>query len=404
MHNIDRSILICLVVLFYAACGWLFWNESLTPPDAPVDRPLGCRERYLHPRPDLSVVFTFQAGTYGDGALDRPARRATARFLRQLWWLAECAERTGLRIEVVVLEWPAHPEKHSPCFRCDILTALSQEGLSLPLGFPQLRLLKGPLSLLNMTLPTLPVLEYYGKNIAARRALGDFILLGGSDSLPHEGIFDLLAGRRAFHGRQAPLKCYGAVRYLTESDIPREVGDDFEAYRAWRSDAYPLAPSLREGGERAGEIQHFHPKFSGEWLWDAAGDFTLCTREAVFMIRGYLETANRGHVDTMLLKHGAECGVCFDRMHARYGAFHQAHMRDEQQIIAQHAVDRDASMAQLTCVHNSPQWGLADVPIEEYYYSRGQGEWLAQDCQISPPSEERLAALVTPCDSWRNNI
>ena len=145
-----------------------------------------CATNYHYKKPKLSITLATQGGTYGDISLKTPARRGTNRLLRQLWWISECAEKYQLSVEVVILDYPLESPSS---LKEEILESLARAGKSLPNRLRQLRIIEGSPELLAHSLPTLSVLEYFGKNIAARRCLGDFILLGGTDSLPHESFF-----------------------------------------------------------------------------------------------------------------------------------------------------------------------------------------------------------------------
>jgi hypothetical protein len=147
-----------------------------------------CRSvaRYPLTHPLLSVVFTSQGGTFGDRSLTHKQRRATFRILKQLWWLSAAADRASLDMEIIVVDWPT--EEPTP-FRERLMDAMARENVSFPSNVRQLRVLEVPKSMLRKELA---VLEYFGKNIGTRRAFGEYILLGGSDSLPHEGIFPLI--------------------------------------------------------------------------------------------------------------------------------------------------------------------------------------------------------------------
>ena len=340
-----------------------------------------CEDKYPVTKPLLSVVFTTQGGTFGDLSLQHPARRATYRLVRQLWWLGECARRYNLSMEVVILDWPVEVENS---LRQNILAAMKAEKLSFPTSLMQLRILEGPRELLSRVKPDLPVLEYMGKNIAARRSFGHLILLGGTDSLPHESIFRYLASERMdINLRQA--SCYGSSRQMTGEDIPDSV-ETFDDYVAWRDSiqwdaTHPHLPYIKHTGP---PLEHPDQIFRlPGFLWFAAGDFTLCTRKAIHTITGYVEESFRAHVDTYFLRKAVGCGVPIWVLHPSMANFHQNHDRGIQ-IISEHPISRPEVSS---CADDrNENWGAPDMRMEEYLFSRGDSKWFTEDCIPTPSS------------------
>jgi hypothetical protein len=339
-----------------------------------------CRLKYPIPHPLLSVVFTTQGGTFGETP-GFPMRRNTNRLLRQLWWLSECAQRSKIKMEIVVMDWPV--ESPSP-LREPILSALRREKKSLPSNIVQLRILEGPQNLTSYNLQTLPVLEYFGKNIAARRSLGKYILLGGTDSLPHEGIFRYL---HTIQNQSESLVCFGAFRQMISLDFPTTF--DFFLHSQWRDRNYQLWDST---GPKPSSYIPFvppYPPLSKYTHWNAAGDFTLCTRRALFRIGGYVESSHRTHVDSLILRHAVACGVTLKVFHPTYSVFHQHH---EKIAIPEH----ELSYHEMEYVRECPnqkgnlKWGLIEMRMREYLFSHDIGEWLETDC--IPWSETKVSS------------
>ena len=339
------------------------------------DADQGCQHDgpYKIRKPFLSVVFTTQAGTYGDQTGEHRTRRATLRLWRMLWWIGECARRYNVSVEVVIMAWPIEEETS---VRQNILDGMKAEGLQLPDSLLQLRILEGPKELLSRNRDSLPVLEYFGKNIAARRAFGDLILLGGTDSLPHETFYEFLASSHfpgAIDIHRA--SCYGSIRLQTEADAPADA--TFEEYIQWR-DAQEWKPEHRkyEGPplvERGQLLGHKNRR------WLAAGDFTMCTRSGLGRSRGYLETSNRLHVDTQFLYHLWGCGVPTYYLHTSMSSFHQMHDRASG-IIRPHEIKLDWNATKRCDHYNSNEWGLPNMSMREYLFSQGKGEWLPNNC------------------------
>jgi hypothetical protein len=57
--------------------------------------------------------------------------------------------------------------------------------------------------------------------------------------------------------------------------------------------------------------------------WNAAGDFTLCTRRALYRVGGYDERSYRTHVDSLLLRQAEKCGISLRVFHPSLSVFHQ---------------------------------------------------------------------------------
>jgi hypothetical protein len=325
-----------------------------------------CRRNYPVPRPLLSVAITTQGGAFG--LKFRETTKNTHRLLRQLWWLSECAERFKVPMEIIVMDWPV--ERETP-LRERILSALQRENLQIPSNVVQLRILEGPKYLTKYNLKTLPVLEYFGKNIAARRSFGKYVLLGGTDALPHEGIFSYLL---TVEKNSSSLVCYGAFRQMIESSFPDKY--DFDTYVKWRDHAQwrSAGPEPSTYNSRIQPI----PPVENAYHWNAAGDFTLCTRAALFKISGYVESSHRTHVDTLFLRHARGCDVELKVFHPSLSAFHQPHG-----VTVNRAHPFPLPIHQIEpCPDPSPNWGLANEQMREYLFSRGEGKWLDTDCMI----------------------
>ena len=186
----------------------------------------------------------------------------------------------------------------------------------------------------------LPVMEYFGKNIGVRRAFGKFVILGGSDSLPHEGIFrtmkemendagllrcDVKSDRQSrfivdIRDCQACPRCIGAYRQMTQDDDL--TGYSRDEYIKWRDKIARWISTGPQPSIYSPSIKPIPPLLQKEH-WNATGDFTLCTKRAFHRIGGYLEGPYRTHVDSLLIRQAEKCGVTLRVFHPSLSVFHQ---------------------------------------------------------------------------------
>ena len=352
---------------------FLFLQFSLIQSNSPFNL-TRCRARYPIQNPLLSVVFTTQGGTFGElttkSATDEAKRsgRNTIRFLRQIWWLTECAKRYNVPMEIVVVDWPVEDETPE---RERILKALQRENETIPNSVQQLRILEAPPEFTKLSPPSLPVLEYAGKNVAAKRSFGKFILLGGTDSLPHEGIFQFIS--------QYPENitgCIGAYRQiLMEGTFPPHPWD-FREFIGWR-DSNERKWKSSEPNPKPTKYNSTAPPFpilSETGHWNAGGDFTLCTRPALEAFKGYPEGPFRMHVDSALFKLARMCSVPLKVFHPSLSCFHQPHGKT---ISRPHAI----SMAKLkNCPSPHQSWGFPNKILSEFLFSNGKKQHFPNSC------------------------
>ena len=348
-----------------------------------------CQSRYPIQNPLLSVVFTTQGGTFGELPSDKPeqlkAGRNTFRFLRQIWWLTECSKRFNVPMEIVVVDWPV--EKETP-ERERILKALVRENETIPNSVQQLRILEAPKEFTKLSEKSLPVLEYTGKNVGARRALGKFILLGGTDSLPHEGIFQFIS--------QHPENitgCIGAYRQVYHEGFFPSRPWDFHQFVEWRDSPTTqwISSQMKANPQVYDPQTPPTPILSQKPHWNAAGDFTLCTRPALAKIGGYPETPNRNHVDTALLKYAKHCSVKLQVFHRSLSCFHQPHSKT---VSSPHGVRPNYIK---TCP-KPHVWGFPETKIKEILFSNGKKELFSKDCvpnNFLEPNEEITTTTTT---------
>ena len=276
--------------------------------------------------------------------------------------MSECSKRYNVPLEFVVVDWPV--EYESPA-RERIMKALAREGLSIPDYVQQLRIIEVPKEFISMSPPSLPVLEYTGKNIGARRALGKLLLLGGTDSLPHEKIFKYLSS----HSKNI-TGCIGAIRQSYTRGLFPTRPYNFEQFVEWRDSRETKA------WKAPGKYRHLVPPvpiLKDTKHWNAAGDFTLCTRPALAKIGGYPETSNRYHVDTALLKIAQLCSVRLQVFHSSLSCFHQPHSKTVAEPFA-------LNFEMEECPKEPHNFGFPDKIMGETLFTNGKKEFFPFEC------------------------
>lgn len=324
--------------------------------------------RSLEVPPLLSYLFTFQPGTYGDTSGSDPAKTATARFVRQLHWIDANCRRNNISYEVVVAMWPVAPDDRMR--DGDLFHSLRMQNLTLPRQLALMKLIYVPIAAVQRAIKNIPsrlfVLEYVGKNIAARRARGRFLVLGGTDCLVHERFYTWLAT-----AKPERMAIYGMHRLMLKSSIRCDM-DDFNCVIAHRDAAVRSGLVVATSGLWLSNYTLSGPvQFGDGKKWSAAGDFTALTSDAMHDLRGYAEVPFRTHVDTLFIYQAAaaqkqprvfkEPIVCFHQNHDR-----GADIIDPAPINADGQRSSFASLvshkvfAPSNALHS---WGFADTPM-----------------------------------------
>lgn len=319
-------------------------------------------------RPLLSYLFTFQAGSYGDLSHTHPQRTANARFVRQLHWIDMNCRRTGISYEIVVAMWPV---KENDTMRdTDLFVSLKKQGLELPPRLEELRLIHVPAEAVAQEIKNIPerlfVLEYVGKNIAARRARGRFLVLGGTDCLAHERFYDWLVTEQFNRS-----SVYGMHRAMLESDLTCDVSD-FGCTVAQRERmAASGLISATSGHRMQAYLQTTPAVFSSQYSFKAAGDFTALTSDAMYDLRGYVELPNRAHVDSLFICQAQAAKKDLMLFHEPVVCFHQNHDRSIK-IIDDTPLDWGAHQRSFSAiaergafipVNPLHTWGMAHIPM-----------------------------------------
>ena len=159
------------------------------------------------------------------------------------------------------------------------------------------------------------IMEFIGKNVAARRAVGEFLLFTNPDNIFSQGLGRFIAQRRMRHDT-----CYTTMKAHIYLDVPlgslvspasmlnfahrtytREQYQLDAAHKGFRRAACPLA-----GGEDARDDDDEPFVASGSddlsmLFSTATGDFFLAARDIVRAVRAYAECPVNVHVDSLMV-------------------------------------------------------------------------------------------------------
>jgi hypothetical protein len=236
--------------------------------------------------------------------------------------------------------------------------------------------------------------EFVAKNAGVRRADGEFVLCCTSDLVFSPELFEYLARRelsrdavyRAIRvnvrslpdgvaAAEAPELCR---RNVVSADL---VGERITLDGArWEALCHANAhfvlgsvpmlqglvdfPRMREPLRVEAAALRLLPQLIHV---NAAGDFTLVSRECWMKLGGYVESDCRNHVDAWFCFHAAKRGLAQVLLPLRMCVYHQEH---ETAPLASY----DESLAKLTALGQNAKWGLADEPLGVEVIQEGTGK------------------------------
>lgn len=335
----------------------------------------------------LSIVATTRNDDHGGDLL-----RRTNAFINSVY---KQAERTGLKTELVIVEW------NPPSDREPLKDVLLKPGDDVPVA---LRVITVP-ERIHQTYrfaDSLPLYQMIAKNVGIRRARGEFVLCTNIDILFSDEAFDQLAKRQLKHE-----VFYRANR----CDVPKEVMDH-EGLKAQL--AYSKEHVIRRLGNSprqealsgpeflfrytwvaellnsmlVGLWKKFHPEEFPHFTIDfmACGDFTLMSKEDWLRIDGYVELDMYSiHVDSMGL--WSACALGMEQVIFPYEAcvYHIDHENgwESDDVIKTIKFLSDKPSLDYSIVHragmklvangdnwnlNRPDWGWANEEFEEFIF------------------------------------
>lgn len=230
--------------------------------------------------PYLSVVTVARNDDHGGRFLERMQL-----FVRGL---LELARRHRLRLELIVVEWNPDPRR----------TGLAQ-ALDWPAAPPASVRIVTVSSALHERLEhadRIPLFQMIGKNVGIRRARGEFVLATNVDLLFSSELVEWLASRRLEEKR---------LYRIDRTDVPARIeGDTIDGQLAFcavnvlrvhrRDGTFPpgasasLGSEMRRRGEHVRALVGRRASYNSAFA-NAAGDFTLMSRERWIRLHGYPE-------------------------------------------------------------------------------------------------------------------
>jgi hypothetical protein len=241
------------------------------------------------------------------------------------------------------------------------------------------------------------LLEYVGKNIAARRARGRFVLFTNPDDCLSDRMAAFLARKRLrgdsfYTALRSELPSHLHGQYAPPSRLPsaeamaRAVLDHGIVNGACRSACSYSRAACEEGG--ADDVPRLSHVYDFDSLHEGAtGDFFLIARDALHAIRGYPEIPSNCYVDGALVYAAVAHGYGQLVLGGACAVFHQWHSRsfntisslldDVYPLVAQdlldagnhanHRADNVDQPPDARPMHkwNDALWGCADVAVPQ---------------------------------------
>lgn len=313
--------------------------------------------------PRLSIALTGRNDDYGK---DFPQRfLATLRFNHR-----ELTAR-GVSHEFVLSEWAPDPSRplladlvnqHIPDLRDGGLSAVVvdaryQDALSLN--------------------PSVKYLEFPAKNVAIRRATGQFVLSTNADVFLGREVLAALAGDAL-----QPRTIYRAVRtdLKEDTDVSSVTWDTLEDPRNLAAPPRPLKGILKSGG---------------------TGDFILLDRDTFHELRGFNEVYRQARVGidaNFMVKAYANGADVAELGGPVYHVNHEGSYRSGKSSFDGREADApwgDRRWPYYAVVYdNPPNWGLADAPTT----ALGPGRWRLDFSWKAVPPLVDLQRVVLPVD------
>ena len=294
--------------------------------------------------PYLSIVITGRNDDYGQDFLGR-----LRLFVRHLDWQVQ---RYADLIELIVVEW-------NPLADRDALVEILPTTRWLTV-----RVITVPADVHATLNSPMPVLEFLGKNTGIRRARGQFVLATNPDVLFTQDMIDWLATRQlrsdyVYRTDRYDFRGDGNSQWLDHEILERARAQIFimHSMDGPASVSVPVSsPTSLAGlprGRARSDIMHTN----------AAGDFILTSREAMFTIRGlYEDVKRRWHVDSISLYRFHWAGIKQQVLQSPCCILHQDHPRAAQDQAYVHQEILDLSRAP-----GSTDWGLQARDLPEIH-------------------------------------
>lgn len=324
--------------------------------------------------PYISFVVTTRNDDYGENQLHR-----TNVFLRALLhqW-----RKHRLDAELVIVDWnppPGRPPMAQAIDRPDFLSPSLASRVRFITVSPNLH------ALLNNA-GRMALFEWLGKNVGIRRARGRFILPTNPDLLFSDELMAWLASEQI-----DPGSYYRIDRADVWETVPAHLSVDEQlafcakgVYRVALKEELFFVDYIggrivpRVTADRMMRLRAYLAKRG--WPTDrvhcnAAGDFTLASREHWFAMRGYPELTTHSFADSFACVQAAASGLREVVLQEPMRIYHQEHDRSEQArrplTPMQGFIDRGNRMLDTHQpeVDNPPTWGMGNMPLPELEWS-----------------------------------
>jgi hypothetical protein len=297
--------------------------------------------------PYMSVVIVGRNDNYGVNFLER-----LNIFIKSLD--NQTQSYKGL-IELIIVEW--NPLKENKPLNKVIYK---------PKNF-EVRVITVPKEIHDTLNTTIPVLEFYGKNVGLRRANGEFVLITNPDIIFTQSLIDLLSQKGLRKGVLYRTDRYDYNGAGIENLEPTEyehhaIKNTFKAHlcidRISYSIPVPNNLTLNELPKSVVTSDSIHT--------NASGDFILTDKDTFFKVGGLWETTKqKWHLDSY-----STCKI-LGYTKSLYGftspncIFHMDHPRKDPDV----KYDPNFAMAVLkdfNIINESSDWGLNNYKLKEW--------------------------------------
>ena len=180
-----------------------------------------------------------------------------------------------------------------------------------------------------------PVLEFHGKNVGIRRALGEFVLVTNPDILFTQQLIDEIAGKRlrldtVYRTDRYDFTTTGIKDIASADLVDFAVANTFVVHAM--ADSNSVSETVHEG-ERTLDLLPRSGISTGAWHTNGCGDFMLAAKEVFFTVRGMYETIeHRWHIDSISLMRFDTAQIKQQVFVSPLCIFHQHHDRRPQDV------------------------------------------------------------------------
>jgi hypothetical protein len=307
----------------------------------------------------LSIVYSVHDPDYGADA--DGGNRLVDRMSTSLKVIAELSRLSRLDFEVVVVEWAPVPGK--PPVRELVSLPEHQSG--------RLRFIEVPASVHERfeNAAVMPFFEYIAKNVAIRRAKGDWVLAATPDVFFNRPLARFLATGGLDQGAFYRIDRHDvAARLCAQDGWRRLLGQS--AHSVFRVHSARGTFAAGKGVRDPRRRDPPSPMFPLHT--NASGDFLLMSRANWARLRGYTELTTHAQIDGIMLWTAITAGLRQVVLGRGMRLYHQEHDRSVHERLP--LTDwvpwreryHEALAAGRVMVSNGEDWGLAGEDFSEY--------------------------------------